>query len=69
MDQRPIENFNFWIKIDWFYKIKSQKIGKRIYQMIIIFSNKKQNSFTVLVIFIIKSLGVEIWNKGIGVVS
>lgn len=32
--------------------------------MIINFSNEKQNSFAVLIIFMIKSLGTEILNNG-----
>ena len=32
--------------------------------MIIDFLNEKQNSFTLLVIFIVKSLEIEIFNNG-----
>ena len=42
-------NFNFCIKIDWFYEIKSQQIWNCILQMNIIL--RKQNA--VLVIFIV----------------
>ena len=51
------------IKIHWFYRIKNQQIWKWINQMNIIFQNKKQTSFTFLVIFIVKSRRIEILNK------
>ena len=36
------------LKIHWFYKMKSQQIRKRNYQMNIIFQKERENKFTLL---------------------
>ena len=58
MAQRRIDNLNFCITIDWVYQRKSQQTWKIFKQIDMFFFWNK--SKMVLIIFIIKSLGVEI---------
>ena len=51
-------------KIIGFIKHKSQQVCKCINQMNGIFQNKKQNGFTLLIIFIVKSVGIKILFNG-----
>ena len=60
----PIKLGKISFKIHWFYKIKSQQIWKCTLQMIIDFKNKKENDYSLLVIFTLKSFEIEISNKG-----
>ena len=58
---RPIDNLNFCIRIDWFYKTKNQQTWKWFKQMnSYVFLNISK---MVLIIFLIKSLWIEILNN------
>ena len=53
-----------WRKIIGFINQKSQQVCKCINQMNGIFQNKKQNGFTLSIIFIVKSVGIKILFNG-----